>query len=128
MFSRQVAIRLFAVAVVTALSWSAWAACADAAALTQAAQMACCKDGELSCAPNGNARDCCSTGATRSQDAVSNAPMKPLHHWTAIAVVSTVLPTVLTFDSARVRARESASPPQIAPGPPPYIAFSSLLI
>ena len=128
MSSRPVAIRVFAVAVMTALSWSMWAACADAAVLTQSAQMACCKDGEVACAPNGNASDCCNTGAARSQDAVANASVKPVHHLAAVVVAWAVLPNLLTFNSAHVHARAVASTPQIDPGPPPYIAFSSLLI
>ena len=128
MLSRHVAIRLFAVAVITALSWSAWAACADAAALTQAAQMACCKDGELSCASPGNASDCCKTDAARAREALLSPTTKPVPHLTAVVVAWAVLSDAATLESAHVGAREIASRPHIDPGQPPYIAFSSLLI
>jgi hypothetical protein len=125
---RQTAVRVFAVGLTVALSWSMWAACADAPALTANSQMACCKDGELACAPNGNAADCCNTGAARSQVAVTAATVKPLHQPVAVVVAWGVLQEVPAFSLARIRARESALPQRIDPGPPPYIAFSSLLI
>jgi len=125
---RQRTVRLLVFVIATALSWSLWASCADAAALTQHAQMACCKDGEMACAHNGSASDCCKTDAAQSRDGVSNPTIKPLHQLSAIIVAWAVLPDSLTANSARVGARESASPPLIDPGPPPYIAFSWLLI
>ena len=128
MVSRRIALRALAFVVVSTLSWSLWASCADAAVLTQHAQMACCKDGEMACAPNGSASDCCKTDAAQSRDAVSGQTIKLVHHLSAIVVAWAILPDILTLNSSRVGARESASPPQIAPGPPPYIAFSSLLI
>jgi len=128
MVAHRIALRALAFVLATTLSWSLWASCADAAALTQHAQMACCKDGEMACAHNGNANDCCKTDAAQSRDAVSNPTTKPVHQLSAIIVAWAVLPDILTVDSARAGARASASPPLNNPGPPPYIAFSSLLI
>lgn len=127
MSPRRSIIRVLAFAVTTTLGWSLWAACADAV-MTRHAQMACCKDGEFSCASHGNASDCCKTDAARARDALLSPTTKPVHHLTAIVGAWAVLSDAVTVDSARVGAREIASPPHIDPGPPPYIAFSTLLI
>jgi len=67
-------VRILAFALATALGSSLWAACADAANIGPHAQMACCKDGELACASNGNANQCCQTGSERRHDAIHGKP------------------------------------------------------
>lgn len=121
------AVRVLAFAIVTTFSWSVWAACAEAAISTPSAQMACCKDGEFTCAPHGNARDCCQTDAARPHAAVAGAKIDPVHTLTAV-VAWAVLPNMGTASTAHARFDPRTSLSRIDPGPPPYIAFSSLLI
>ena len=122
-FSRAVRVLTFAVAA--AVGWSLWAACAEAPMATSA-QMACCKDGEFKCAPHGSASDCCTTDAARPHHAIAVAKLDPAHRLTAVAWA--VLPNPLSVGSPRSTFFQSISPPRLDPGPPPYIAFSSLLI
>jgi len=124
---RRAAARLLALTVATAFTWSLYAACAEAAITTMSAQMACCKDGELSCAPHGSANDCCRTEAARPHEVVAGAKIDPVHTLNAV-VAWAVVPDMGTVDAAHTRTGPPASRPRIEPGPPPYIAFSSLLI
>ncbi len=123
----RAAVRVLAFALVTTFSWSLWAACAEAAVPTSSAQMACCKDGEFTCAPHGTASDCCQTDAARPHTTVAGVKIEPVH--TLVAVVAwAALPDMGATNTALARFDQLASPPHIDPGPPPYIAFSSLLI
>jgi hypothetical protein len=124
---RNAAVRVLAFAIATTFSWSLWAACAEAAISTPSAQMACCKDGEFTCAPHGDAKDCCQTDAARPHEAVPGAKIDPVHTLTAV-VAWAVLPDMSAAGLAHARFDTPTSPPHIDPGPPPYIAFSSLLI
>ena len=126
MFSRRTALRLLAFGIATTLSWSLWAACADAV-MPQSAQMACCKDGQL-CAPGGSGSDCCNTESGRARTAVLSVVVKPLHQLTAIAVSWDVPTEIIAAGLTRIHSAAVASPPKLDVGPPPYIAFSSLLI
>jgi hypothetical protein len=123
----RVALRVLAFAIATTFSWSLWVACAEAAISTPGAQMACCKDGEFTCAPQGSAKDCCETGAARPHDALAGARIDPVHSLTVV-VSWAVLPGMPTSGLAPARFDQVASRPHLDPGPPPYIAFSSLLI
>src|ERR1051326_7288344 len=123
---RRVAVRPLAFAIATTFSWSLWAACAEAAISTASAQMACCKDGELTCAAH-SAKDCCQTDSARPHDAVAVVKIDPIHSLNAV-VVWAVLPDISATSRAHARLQQSTSSPRIDPSPPPYIAFSSLLI
>ena len=117
---------LLAMFVLVAFGGSAWAACVEGIA-TPAQQMACCKDGEFTCAPHDSAQDCCQTDAARSHATVAGAKIDPVH--TLIVVLTwRALPDIGSGSDAHARFHQPASPPHIDPGPPPYIAFSSLLI
>src|SRR5258708_25247447 len=70
-------VRVLAFTIAVAFGGSLWAACVDAATLGAGAQMACCKDGELSCAPHGSASDCCQTDASRPRAAVPGVRIEP---------------------------------------------------
>ena len=123
---RSLGRTLLAAFVLVAFCGSAWAACFEGIA-TPAQQMACCKDGELTCAPHGSAQNCCQTDAARSRAAVAGVKIDPVH--TLIAVVAwAVIPNIGPANDAQTRFHQPVSPPRIDPGPPPYIAFSSLLI
>lgn len=117
---------LLAVFVLVAFGGSAWAACVEGIA-TPAQQMACCKDGEFTCAPHGNTQDCCQTGAAQSRAAVAGAKIDPVHAL-VVVLAGTVLPHMGGVSDVPARFSQPTSPPRINPGPPPYIAFSALLI
>jgi hypothetical protein len=123
---RGVAARLLAFAVATAFGWSLCVACAEAAIPTSA-QMACCKDGELACAPHSGASDCCLTDSARQREVVAGAKIDPVYRLAAV-VAWAVAPDMGLVDSAHTRTGPPPSRPHIEPGPPPCIAFSSLLI
>jgi hypothetical protein len=108
------------------VSWSLWTACAEATFSTSSA-MACCRDGELSCAPHGTPSDCCRTDAARPRDSVVSAKVEPVHTLAAV-VAWAVLPDISDASLTPARLNQPISPPRLDPGPPPYIAFSSLLI
>jgi len=118
------AARTLALVAVTALSCSLWAACADAAT---SSAMACCKDGDLACAPHGGASDCCTNDAARPHDAVASARVEPVSLLHAV-VAWVAVPGMGVVDMPHTRTGPPAPRPLIEPGPPPYIAFSSLLI
>ena len=120
-------VRILALALATALGSSLWAECALAAAFTSSAQMACCKDGELRCASHGSAADCCTTSVGRPRTALTTARIDPVH--TLMVVVAwAVVPELASPDSTPILTYQPISPPRLDAGPPPYIAFSSLLI
>ena len=114
-------VRVLALVIATAFSWSAWAACVEGA-VTASNAMACCKDGELSCAPHGSAPDCCAIDATRPQASAAHAKIQPIHTLQLIFSWSPRLDAV-PADSSMIVAEVP-----VEPDPPPYIEFSSLLI
>jgi len=119
--------RALSFVLLAVFSCSVWTACAEAAISTPNAQMACCKDGEFTCAPHGSPRDCCQRESARPHDAVAGVRIDPVHGFHAV-VAWAVLPGVSAPALAHDRFDQPTSPPHIDPGPPPYIAFSSLLI
>jgi len=123
----RVAVRSLAFALAATFGWSLWIACAEATIPTTHAQMACCKDGELTCAPHGSAEDCCRTDSARPRDAIAVVKIEPVHTLSAV-VAWAVIPDMSAPGLARARYDQPTSPPHIDPGPPPFIAFSSLLI
>src|ERR1043166_5359236 len=121
---RSLGRALVAMFVLVAFCGSAWAACVEGAA-TPAQQMACCKDGQFTCA-HGSPSDCCATEATTAHSTVASIKLDPVLapsvvFWAVLANISISATEQARFDSP-------ASPPHLDPGPPPYIAFSSLLI
>jgi hypothetical protein len=125
--SVRLSIRVLALALAAVVSWSLWAECALVAASTPNMQMACCKDGEFKCAAHGSATDCCATDAARPRAVLTAARIDPVHALVAV-VARAVVPGLATLDSAAAITHQPISPPRISAGPPPYIAFSSLLI
>jgi len=124
---RGAVIRILALAIAMTVSWSVWLACAEGVIATPSAQMACCKDGELTCAAHGSANDCCLTDAARPHEAIAAARIDPVHTLTAV-VAWAVVPDMSAAGIAHARFAHLTSLPHIDPGAPPYIAFSSLLI
>jgi len=118
----------FAALILVTFSGSVWATCVEGAAVSTHQQMACCKDGEFTCAPNGNTNNCCTTGATRSHAAVVIAKIDPVHALAAVVATWALLPDLALKTPDQTGPIAAVSPPRVQPGPPPYIAFSSLLI
>src|SRR5258706_15370099 len=98
----RAAVRVLAFTIAMAFGGSLWAACADAATLGVGAQMACCKDGELSCAPHGSASDCCQADASRPRAAVAGVRIDPVHTLTAV-VAWAVLPDMIAAGVTHAR-------------------------
>jgi len=114
--------------VLVTFSGSVWATCLEGAAVSTQQQMACCKDGEFTCTPAANAGDCCTTGTTRSHDALAIAKIEPVHALIAVVATWAVLRDATLTLPDPAHAGAGAAPPPIQQGPPPYIAYSSLLI
>jgi hypothetical protein len=127
MRSTSAAIRTVAFVVAATFGWSVWVACAPLVPPAPMSHMACCKDGELTCASHDGANDCCTTDTARPDDAVANVKIDPVHTL-SIVVAWAALPAAATIDLPQARLSHSTSPPPIEPGPPPYIAFSALLL
>jgi hypothetical protein len=120
-------VRILALTLAAAISWSLWAECTLAAASTPNMAMACCKDGEMKCAGHGSASDCCTTDASRPRQAVTTARIDPVHALVAV-VTWAAAPGLATLDSTPTLTYQPTSRSRLDAGPPPYIAFSSLLI
>ena len=117
-------MRMLALVAATAFSVSLSLSCVEAAFSTAASQMACCKDGELSCAPTGSSADCCRTTVTRSQPAPSATKIDTAHALSVVAAIPS-RPVVAVLPPPRPIVSSNHF---IQIGPPPYIAHSSLLI
>ena len=118
------AARVTAFMLAAAFSGSMWAACVEGAASSTNAPMACCQDGELTCAAHGSSTDCCRTdGAPAATAAVAKAGIHPLN----VAVVWAALP-VPSISRVRFYRGVTLTFSRFDLGPPPYIAYSSLLI
>jgi hypothetical protein len=123
-WSRALASLLVVVAVIT----STLAACVEGAGANATEQMACCKAGHDHCPMKDSAADCCRTSgpqnasqATVVKAASLSAPMPVALAWETLSVVPSAVQTSrhVSYDS---------SPPGLLLTPPPYIAFSGLLI
>jgi hypothetical protein len=123
-WSRALASLLVVVAVLT----STWATCVEGATATVTQQMACCKAGHDDCPMKDSASDCCkqsgpqveSQGTIVKASSVS-APISVPVQWLTVQALSLAAPN-------RLRVSYHASPPDLLDAPPPYIAFSGLLI
>jgi hypothetical protein len=123
-WSRALASLLVVVAVMT----STLAACVEDASASATEQMACCKAGHDHCPMKDSASDCCkqsgpqveSQGTIVKASSVS-APISVPVQWLTAQALSVTAPT-------RPRVSYHASPPDLLDAPPPYIAFSGLLI
>jgi hypothetical protein len=122
----RVAARTLAFVVAATFGWSLWAACLPLVPAPMA-HMACCKDGEVTCSSQDSAHDCCTTDSARPHDAVANAKIDPIPTLSAV-VAWAALPVAAAIDFPQARLSQLTSPTAVQAGPPPYIAFSSLLI
>jgi hypothetical protein len=120
---------LASVLVVVGILMSTWATCVEGATATLTQQMACCEAGHDHCPMKDSASDCCKqSGQTHveSQGTIVKAtsvtaPMSVPLLWLTIQGLSLTAAT-------RPRVSYHVSPPDLLDAPPPYIAFSGLLI
>src|SRR5262245_58067391 len=127
---------LLAALLVSALAASAWTSCADgrSANADAAMAMACCKDGHEKCpmhdsgAHGSRAEECCARDASTPHELLTIARVDPIGAPVPLVLSSAPLPHAAVLASIhRARVYPSASPPASL-SPPPYIAFSTLLI
>jgi hypothetical protein len=114
--------------VVFGVLTSAWATCVESATSAPTEQMACCKAGHDHCPMKDSASDCCKKSGTQVEShgtivtAVSvSAPM-------AVPVVWATPPATPSAVYTSSYVSHNSSPPGLLYAPPPYIAFSGLLI
>ena len=114
---------IVAVLALTAFSSSAWADCFSGGSEPQ--QMACCSGGHESCPMPESTAACCPAVSTSQQATVVKAAtvVAPALRVVAAAVAYVPAPATGLQETAR-----DASPPGAIFQPPPYIAFSALLI
>jgi hypothetical protein len=113
---------------IVGLCASTWATCVEGATSPAAQQMACCRNGHHTCRKDGAPADCCKKDGSKSHDLLTIAKVDPVRSPSPVAIVWALLPDVAVLDCGH-RALVHASPPPIPPlSPPPYIAFSALLI
>ena len=116
------------VLVVFGVLTSTWATCVEGATSAPTQQMACCKAGHHHCPMKDSASDCCRQSGPQFESqgtivtAVSvSAPM-------AVPVVWVTLPAAPSAVYSQRQVSLDSSPPGRLYAPPPYIAFSGLLI
>jgi hypothetical protein len=116
---------LIAVFTVIGLSISTWSVCVDGAIDSTMAPMVCCQHGHHTCGPNGAPAECCRIGSNGQQVTIAKAAPDGKSPRLLIALAVGV-ESILSRQIARPVVVQ-ISPPRSS-SPPPYIAFSSLLI
>ena len=115
--------------VVAGIVMSGLATCMGGELVPETAQMACCKAGHHTCGSDGAPADCCAkTPSPQQQSTIAKidslkAPLR--------AFLFSVTPSIPSIDDVTIVLPSrglNTSPPIQAPGPPLYIASSSLLI
>jgi len=114
--------------VLVGLSVTTWATCAEGAMSPEARQMACCKNGHHTCGKDGAPADCCKKEGSKANEVVTIAKLDPGRTPAPVAMVWAVLTDVAVLDCGHRALVHATSPPIPSLSPPPYIAFSSLLI
>jgi hypothetical protein len=100
-----------------------------AGASTSDDEMACCQSGQHDCGPSGDVAECCAVTAPSSRQVIVAKADSPF------ASVRALLLTISPAQPVVVHASPQLSTLDVIPlqerlgsGPPPYIAFSTLLI
>lgn len=115
-------------AVLFGVLTSAWATCAEGATAPVVQQMACCKNGHHQCPMKDNASDCCKQSGPRFDERATLAKTVSLVAPVPVPVAWVTALIVPSIANAQRRVSIESSPPNRLFGPPPYIAFSALLI
>jgi len=107
---------------------SAWATCAEGATASPVQQMACCKNGLDQCPMKDSASDCCKQSGPRFDERATLTKTASLVAPVPVPVAWVTALVVPPIAKAPRRVSIESSPPNRLFGPPPYIAFSALLI
>jgi hypothetical protein len=107
---------------------SAWATCAEGATASPVQQMACCKNGHDHCPMKDSASDCCNQSGPRFDEQATLTKAASLVAPVAVPMSWVIVPILSSSQQAQQRVSIDLSPPPRLSGPPPYIAFSALLI
>ena len=121
---------ILAALMVVAFCGSAWAACAEGAIASATEQMACCKAGHDHCPmkDSASASDCCKKSGTPVESQATIVTAVSVSAPMAVPVVWVTLPAAPSTAYTPSYVSRDSSPPGLLYAPPPYIAFSGLLI
>jgi hypothetical protein len=114
--------------VVFGVLTSAWATCVEGATSAPTEQMACCKAGHDHCPMKDSASDCCKKSGTPVESQGTIASAVSVSAPMAVPVVWATLPAAPSTAYTSSHVSHDSSPPSLLYAPPPYIAFSGLLI
>jgi hypothetical protein len=114
--------------VVFGVLTSAWATCVEGATSAPTEQMACCKAGHDHCPMKNSASDCCKKSGTQVESKGTIVAAVSVSAPTAVAVVWATPPAAPSAAYTPTHVSHDSSPPGLLYAPPPYIAFSGLLI
>jgi hypothetical protein len=117
-----------ALILIVAFSAATWTTCIEGAVSSAMQQMACCKKADHQCGSSVSPADCCKKDESGRRDAVTLAKIEPLRAPAPMVVTWAILPVTDLLDSAHRPIAQAPSPPPLSSGPPPYVAFSTLLI
>jgi hypothetical protein len=114
--------------VVFGVLTSAWATCVEGATFAPTEQMACCKAGHDHCPMKDSASDCCKKSGTQVESQGTIVAAVSVGAPTAVPVVLATPPAAPPAAYKPTYVSHDSSPPGLFYAPPPYIAFSGLLI
>jgi hypothetical protein len=122
--TRAIAALLVAFGVFT----STCATCVEAATSTPSRQMACCKAGHDRCPMKHSASDCCKQSGPRNDVQATIVKVASASGTVSVPVLWVTVPALSLNAQIQPRVSYPAAPPDLLDAPPPYIAFSGLLI
>ena len=114
--------------VLVAFCGSTWATCAEGATATAIRQMACCKAGHDHCPMHDSASDCCTKSGPQVESQGTIVKAASLSPPVPVVLTWVILPTAVSAVHIQRHISYDSSPPDLLNAPPPYIAFSGLLI
>lgn len=123
-WSRAFSSLLVAFGVLT----SAWATCVEGATSAPTEQMACCKAGHDHCPMKDSASDCCKKSGTQVESTGTIVTAVSISAPMAVPVVWATPPAAPSAAYIQRSVSYDSSSPGRLYAPPPYIAFSGLLI
>lgn len=119
---------VLAALMVVAFCGSTWAACAEGAIASPTEQMACCRAGHDHCPMKDSASDCCRKSGTQVEAKATIVAAVSVSAPLAVPVVWATPPAEPSTAPISSHGSHDSSPPARLYAPPPYIAFSGLLI
>jgi hypothetical protein len=114
--------------VLVAFGASTWATCVEGATATATRQMACCKAGHDHCPMHDSASDCCKKSGPPVESQGTIVKAASLSAPVPVVLAWVILPTAVSAVHVQRHISYDSSPPDLLHAPPPYIAFSGLLI